>query len=87
MSSAVDEAVPIATLEHFIGGRFVVDEDGDFGDVYDPATGRISARVPMADDDLTRKAIAAATEALPGWSGMPALRRARVLFRFRELVE
>jgi len=87
MSSAVDEAVPIATLEHFIGGRFVVDEDGDFGDVYNPATGRISARVPMADDDLTRKAIAAAAEALPGWSGMPALRRARVLFRFRELVE
>jgi len=87
MSRAAEEALSIATLEHFIGGEFVTASGGRFGDVFDPAIGQLSARVPLADTELARRAIAAAAEALPGWSGTTALRRARIMFRFRELIE
>ena len=87
MSSAAGEADAVTTLTHFIGGRFFAPDGGEFGDVFDPATGKVSGRVPMADLELTRKAIAAAREALPSWAGTPPLRRARVMFRFRELLE
>jgi len=87
MSRTADQALPVATLDHFIGGEAVPGVGGRFGDVFNPATGRLSARVPLADADLTRQAIGAAVRALPGWAGTTALRRARVMFRFRELIE
>ncbi|MGD2031370.1 MAG: CoA-acylating methylmalonate-semialdehyde dehydrogenase [Gammaproteobacteria bacterium] len=87
MTSAASKADSPATLTHFIGGRFFIPDGGEFGDVFDPATGKVAARVPMADLDLTREAIAAARQALPSWAGTPPLRRARVMFRFRELLE
>jgi malonate-semialdehyde dehydrogenase (acetylating)/methylmalonate-semialdehyde dehydrogenase len=74
------------TLYHFIAGEQIVDSSGGFQDVYNPATGDVSARVPMADAEATTSAIDAATEAFPGWAGTPPLRRARVLFRFRDLI-
>jgi malonate-semialdehyde dehydrogenase (acetylating)/methylmalonate-semialdehyde dehydrogenase len=76
-----------ATLGHFIDGGIDTPAGGSFGEVFNPATGRIRARVAMADAETTRRAIAAAQSALPGWAGTPALRRARVMFRFRELLE
>ncbi len=87
MSRAADQAVPVVTLEHFIDGQPVGGAGGQFGDVFDPATGRVTARVPLADADLTRQAVTAAARALPGWSSTTSLRRARVMFRFRELLE
>jgi malonate-semialdehyde dehydrogenase (acetylating)/methylmalonate-semialdehyde dehydrogenase len=87
MSRTADQAAPIPTLAHFIGGEFVSAGDGRCGDVFDPAKGQLSARVPLADADLTRRAVAAAASALPGWAGTTALRRARVMFRFRDLIE
>jgi len=87
MSSAADQVADAPRLEHFIGGRPVAVETGEFADVYNPATGRVSARVPMDDGSLTRQAIAAAHAALAGWAATPPLRRARVMFRFRQLLE
>jgi malonate-semialdehyde dehydrogenase (acetylating)/methylmalonate-semialdehyde dehydrogenase len=77
----------LPTLHHFIGGERVLPTDGTFGDVYDPAAGEPSARVPMADAATTVKAIEAAQSALHGWAATPPLRRARVLFRFRDLID
>ncbi|HKK13162.1 MAG TPA: CoA-acylating methylmalonate-semialdehyde dehydrogenase, partial [Gammaproteobacteria bacterium] len=60
---------------------------GRSAEVYDPATGRVTARVPLAGGSQTRAAVMAARRALPGWAATTPLRRARILFRFRDLVE
>jgi malonate-semialdehyde dehydrogenase (acetylating)/methylmalonate-semialdehyde dehydrogenase len=79
-------AVTIA-LNHWISGSPVAGTSGRFGDVFHPATGRIQARVPLATSAEVDAAVAAATAAFPEWSAQPPLRRARVLFRFREIFE
>jgi malonate-semialdehyde dehydrogenase (acetylating)/methylmalonate-semialdehyde dehydrogenase len=55
--------------------------------VYNPATGQVHALVPLANRAELDAAVAAAQAAFPAWSAQPPLRRARVLFRFRELFE
>ncbi|HYO27330.1 MAG TPA: aldehyde dehydrogenase family protein, partial [Azonexus sp.] len=77
----------ICCLEHFINGRQAHDANQRLADIFNPATGAVAARVPLASADTTREAIAAAQAALPGWANTPPLRRARVLFKFRELLE
>ena len=74
-------------LSHWIGGRAVAGASGRFGDVYHPASGRVQARVPLATDAEVDAAVQAAAKAFPAWAAQPPLRRARVLFRFREIFE
>ena len=57
------------------------------GPVFNPATGEQTARVPLASAAELQKALDAAREAFPGWAMTPPLRRARVLSRFKDLVE
>jgi malonate-semialdehyde dehydrogenase (acetylating)/methylmalonate-semialdehyde dehydrogenase len=75
------------SLTHFIGGAHVKGASGRFGDVFDPATGEVSARVPFADAAELRKAVAAAEKAFPEWSALNPQRRARVMFNFKALIE
>ncbi len=75
------------TLHHFINGERVAGESGRFGDVFNPATGEVSARVPMASAAEMRKAVEAAKAALPGWAATTPITRARVMFAFMELCE
>ena len=77
----------IPTLQHFIGGKRVAGESNRFGDIYNPATGQIQARVPFATAGEVGNAIEAAKAAFPGWAATPASQRARLLFRYRDLVE
>jgi len=91
-STADDRATPsdetaIPLTPHFIGGQTREGLSGRFGDVYNPATGRRARRVPMANAADVSEAIAAAAAAFPAWAAAPPLRRARVLNRFRELVD
>ncbi|MBS1821558.1 MAG: CoA-acylating methylmalonate-semialdehyde dehydrogenase [Acidobacteria bacterium] len=74
-------------ITHWIGGKKVSGSSGRFGDVYNPATGKVQAKVPFANSGELNQAVAAAAAAYPAWSAQPPLRRARVLFRFRELFE
>ncbi|MDE2089658.1 MAG: CoA-acylating methylmalonate-semialdehyde dehydrogenase, partial [Gammaproteobacteria bacterium] len=74
-------------LPHFINGRAVDGTGVRLGDVFNPATGELIAQVPLADSDEVRSAVDAATSAFPGWAATPPLRRARVLFKFKELIE
>ncbi|HVG26479.1 MAG TPA: aldehyde dehydrogenase family protein, partial [Acidobacteriaceae bacterium] len=74
-------------ITHWIGGKAVAGTSGRFGDVYHPATGTVQARVPLATDAEVDAAVKAAAAAAPSWGAMPPLRRARVLFRFREIFE
>ncbi|MCB1802730.1 MAG: aldehyde dehydrogenase family protein, partial [Gammaproteobacteria bacterium] len=75
------------TLYHYIDGARVDGRSGRFGDVYNPATGHVAARVPLASRDETAGAIAAAAAAFPAWRDTPPLKRAAILFRFKELLD
>ncbi len=74
-------------ISHWVGGQAVAGVSGRFGDVYHPASGQVQARVPLATDAEVDAAVQAAAKAFPGWAAQPPLRRARVLFRFREIFE
>ena len=74
-------------LHHFVDGRKTAGTSGRSVEIFDPATGKHTATVPLASAAEIDGAVAAATRALPGWSATPPLRRARVLFRFKDLVE
>src|SRR2546423_580379 len=71
----------------FIGGEHVGGASGRFGDVYNPATGEIQARVPLASRADLREAVEAAAKIFPQWAGLNPQRRARVMFTFKSLVE
>ncbi|MEA2719089.1 MAG: malonate-semialdehyde dehydrogenase (acetylating) / methylmalonate-semialdehyde dehydrogenase [Candidatus Eremiobacteraeota bacterium] len=78
--------MPLTTLGHFAGGRPIEGASGRSGDVYDPATGALARRVAFASVNEVDAAVAAARAAFGEWSETPPLRRASVLFRFRELL-
>jgi len=81
------QSTPLRTVPHWINGRAVVGASGRSGNVYNPATGEVQATVPFATPAELNAAVEAAAAAFPDWSSQPPLRRARVLFRFRELFE
>jgi malonate-semialdehyde dehydrogenase (acetylating)/methylmalonate-semialdehyde dehydrogenase len=75
------------SLHHFVGGRPVPGTSGRFGDVFNPATGEITGRLPLASAAEVAAAVDVAEAVFPAWAATPPLTRARVLFRFRELLE
>jgi malonate-semialdehyde dehydrogenase (acetylating) / methylmalonate-semialdehyde dehydrogenase len=77
----------VETLENFVGGRWVPSRACDFHDVHNPATGETIARTPLSTGAELDAAVAAATKAFPAWRDTPVVARAKVLFRFRELLE
>ncbi|MGW4726242.1 CoA-acylating methylmalonate-semialdehyde dehydrogenase [Streptomyces sp. S1] len=77
----------VRELTHFIGGKHTAGTSGLFGDVYDPNTGTVQARVPLAGRADTEHAIADAVAAQREWGAWNPQRRARVLLRFLQLVE
>ncbi|GAB2697361.1 CoA-acylating methylmalonate-semialdehyde dehydrogenase [Kitasatospora kifunensis] len=77
----------VRELTHFIGGKHVPGASGAFGDVYDPNTGQVQARVPLANRAEVEAAIADAENAQRVWAAFNPQKRARVLMRFLQLVE
>jgi malonate-semialdehyde dehydrogenase (acetylating)/methylmalonate-semialdehyde dehydrogenase len=77
----------VKTLHHYINGQQVEGTSGRYGDVFNPTIGEVTARVPLASADETARAIEVAAAAFPAWRDTPPLRRARVLFRFKELLD
>jgi malonate-semialdehyde dehydrogenase (acetylating) / methylmalonate-semialdehyde dehydrogenase len=74
-------------LDHFIAGQHVKGTSGRFGDVFNPATGEVQAKVAFASRAEVRKAVEAALGVFPEWSSVNPQRRARVMFNFKALVE
>jgi malonate-semialdehyde dehydrogenase (acetylating)/methylmalonate-semialdehyde dehydrogenase len=74
-------------VPHWIGGKSVAGASARSGAVYDPSTGCLTARVPFASTDELNFCIKTARAAFPRWAGLPPLQRARVLFRYRQLLE
>ena len=75
------------TITHFINGQAVSGQSRRFSDVFNPATGEVSGRVPLADQADVGLAIASAQDAFPAWAATTPLNRARVLFKFKQLLE
>jgi malonate-semialdehyde dehydrogenase (acetylating)/methylmalonate-semialdehyde dehydrogenase len=78
--------IAVRELGHYVDGAAVTGTSGRFGDVYDPASGEVQARVAFASGAEVDAAVAAARRAFAGWSETPPARRAGVLFAFREQV-
>ena len=73
-------------IGHFIGGKTVKGASGRTGDVFDPNTGDVQAKVALASKAEVEAAIANAEAAQPAWAATNPQRRARVMFKFLELV-
>jgi len=76
----------VETVGHFINGRNVADH-GRSQDVFNPATGKVVRQVALASKATVIDAIAAAEAAFPAWRNTPVAKRARIMFRFKELLE
>jgi malonate-semialdehyde dehydrogenase (acetylating)/methylmalonate-semialdehyde dehydrogenase len=77
----------LSDITHWIGGARVVGATGRTGEVFNPATGEVTGLVRLGDAATVDAAVRAARRAQPAWAETPALRRARVMFRFKELLE
>jgi malonate-semialdehyde dehydrogenase (acetylating)/methylmalonate-semialdehyde dehydrogenase len=87
--NAPDKSKPgtgIASIEHWISGRVSPSQTGRRADVFNPASGRVSGQVAMANRAEVDAAVASAQAAFPAWADTPPIRRARVMFKFLELL-
>ena len=77
---------PADIVGHFINGKLVADDNRPLP-VTNPATGKVTKQVAMASQDTVAEAIAAAEAAFPAWRDTPPVKRARIMFRFKQLLE
>jgi malonate-semialdehyde dehydrogenase (acetylating)/methylmalonate-semialdehyde dehydrogenase len=70
-----------------LGGQWASSDTDRFGSVFNPSTGEIIAQVPLCTPSDVDRAVQSAHAAFPGWAETPVVDRARVMFRFRELLE
>lgn len=75
------------SVPHYISGKTVEGQSGRFGDIYNPSTGDIQARVQFATEDELAGAVSVAVAAQQEWAATNPQRRARVMFKFKELLE
>jgi malonate-semialdehyde dehydrogenase (acetylating) / methylmalonate-semialdehyde dehydrogenase len=80
-TSKTVEQVPMLS-----GGKWMSSQSARGGDVYNPSTGQIIARVPFCSADEVNKVIEIAHAALPDWANKPVVQRCHFLFKFRELL-
>ena len=74
-------------VHHFISGAHKAGSDTRTGDIFDPGTGQVQAQVCMGTPADLDEAVRAALAAQPEWAATNPQRRARVMFRFKELLE
>ncbi len=76
----------ISNIDHYIGGQRAAGTSGRAQNVTNPASGAVTGSVALANSAEVAKAVAAAQAAFPAWADTPPLRRARVMFKFLELL-
>ena len=75
------------TISHFINGQRVSRADAVTSPVYDPSTGQVQALLEHGDTAAVAEAVAVAKAAQPAWAAIDPQRRARVIFKFKALIE
>ncbi|MEN1679601.1 MAG: CoA-acylating methylmalonate-semialdehyde dehydrogenase [Planctomycetota bacterium] len=81
-ATAAPDVVPLLA-----GGKWIEPGADAYEEVYNPSTGRVIARTPLVGADDVNEVVLAAKQALPEWAATPVVERARVMFRFRALLE
>ena len=74
-------------LQNYVNGKMVDSAGSRFADVFNPAVGAVSSRLPMSTAADVATAVAAAKAAFDGWSATPAVRRARIMFTLKHLID
>ena len=87
MSTVMKAVTTAKEISHWINGQHEPGTSDRTGVVWNPATGEQGASVAMANEADVASAVAAASAAWPAWAATPSVRRARVMFRFKELIE
>jgi len=80
-------ALPITSVPNYINGQWVESRAADFGEVTDPATGKVLAKVPFSDGAEVNTAVEAAAAAYPEWRRTPPEDRIQPLFKLKQLLE
>ncbi len=75
------------TIQNAIGGKLITSKSARTQGVFNPATGEQSSTLPLSTLDEIESAVAAAKAAFPAWANTPPMKRARVMFRFKELLD
>jgi len=77
----------LSDIGHWIDGQRAASGAGRTSEVFNPATGEVTGLVQLGDAAAVDAAVQSGRRAFPAWADTPALRRARVMFRFKELLE
>ena len=75
------------TIQHFVNGKSFSGESKRTGKIFNPATGEQEAEVKLATVKDINEAVANAKKAFDAWANTPPLQRARIMFKFKELIE
>ncbi|WP_408009111.1 CoA-acylating methylmalonate-semialdehyde dehydrogenase [Pseudalkalibacillus sp. A8] len=76
----------VKTLKNYIGGEWVVAKSDQTEEVYNPATGEVIARVPISSKEDVDYAVNVAKVAFQDWKEVPVPKRARILFKYQQLL-
>ena len=76
----------VEKLQYFVNGQFKDSKTDTWYDLHNPSTGEVTGQAPCCTNDEVLEAIAAAKAAYPGWRAVPAIKRAQILYRVRELI-
>ncbi len=83
----VTQSSAVTTCKILVGGDWIDSAATEFSEVFNPSTGEVIAKVPMGKGDDVDKAVQAAQAAFLEWKEVPVVERARVMFRFKNLLE
>jgi malonate-semialdehyde dehydrogenase (acetylating) / methylmalonate-semialdehyde dehydrogenase len=86
MSITATATESVTELPILVGGKWTNSSTRRFGDVFNPSRGKKIAKVPLCTAGEAERAVAAAAAALEDWKNTPPVERARVLFKFREIL-
>lgn len=73
-------------LKYFVNGQYVESKTDKYYTLVNPSTGETTGYAPCCTNDEVLEAIAAAKAAFPGWSATPAIKRAQILYKVRDLL-
>lgn len=74
-------------LGHYIGGKYLLQKNGRNGPIYEPASGQQVTQLNYAGSKEVDAAVRSAADAFPAWAALPPPQRARILFKYRNLLE
>ncbi len=76
----------VEKLKYFVNGEYRESKTDKWTDLHNPSTGEVTMQAPCCTNDEVLEAIAAAKAAYPGWSATPAIKRAQILYKIRDLL-